>query len=57
MVDSINSTISIHYTGVEVGEIRTLQHDVSGTLHVINSTTLFIDNFNFDGVGLSERTV
>ena len=37
--------------GVEIGRLPTEQHQVSGTLHVTDSRTLFIEDFNYDGGG------
>jgi len=37
--------------GVEIGRLPTEQHQVSGTLHVTDSRTLFIADFNYDGLG------
>ena len=36
---------------VRVGEIRTLQYDVSGTVYVIDEDTLKIEDFNYNGKG------
>ena len=36
---------------VRVGEIRTLQYDVSGTVYVVDENTLKIEDFNYNGKG------
>merc|ERR1712154_4543 len=36
---------------VRVGEIRTLQYDVSGRLYVVDEYTLKIEDFNYNGKG------
>lgn len=36
---------------VRVGEIRTLQYDVSGTVYVVDEDTLKIEDFNYNGKG------
>lgn len=32
-----------------IGSLSTLQHDVSGTVYAVNTRTLLIENFNYDG--------
>ena len=39
------------FIGVEIGRLPTEQHEVSGTLHVTDSRTLFFADFNYDGGG------
>ena len=39
------------YAGGRVGSLDTLQHQVSGTLYFIDTRTIFIDDFNYDGQG------
>ena len=34
-----------------VGEIRTLQHKVAGTVYIMDENTLKIENFSYDGTG------
>lgn len=41
----------IYYTGVLIGTLPTEQHQVSGQFHIVDSKTLFIENFNYDGQG------
>ena len=36
---------------VRVGEIRTLQYEVSGTVYIVDENTLKIEDFNYDGKG------
>ena len=45
--------ISTHLdcTGVLIGTLPTEQHQVSGQFHIIDSKTLFIEDFNYDGGG------
>ena len=50
MTVTIFCCIFLH-AGGRIGTIETLQHDVSGTLYFIDSRTIFIDNFNYDGQG------
>ena len=38
-------------------ELETHQHDVSGTVHVIDDCTLEIRNFHFDGGGVDVRVI
>lgn len=43
----------MHYTllvGVEIGELPTEQHGITGTFHVLDSKTIFIEDFNYDGM-------
>lgn len=37
--------------GVLIGTLPTEQHRVSGEFHVIDSTSIFIEDFNYDGGG------
>ena len=50
IADGMVKWCNIH-AGGRIGTIETLQHDVSGTLYFIDSRTIFIDNFNYDGQG------
>ena len=43
--------IILYYTGVLIGTLPTEQHQVSGQFHIIDSKTLFIEDFNYDGLG------
>ena len=43
--------------GVEIGTLPNEQHDISGTLHVLDSTTLYIEDFNYDGNGPGEKEI
>lgn len=36
---------------VEIGELSDIDHDVSGTVFAVDSRTLRIENFNYDGEG------
>ena len=38
-------------TGGLVGTLPTLQHQVSGQFYIVDSRTIFIDDFNYDGAG------
>ena len=37
--------------GIEIGQLPTEQHGVSGTLYVTDSRTLSFEGFNYDGLG------
>jgi len=37
--------------GLFIGEFRNHFHDIGGSLYALNETTLFINNFNYDGGG------
>ena len=39
------------HTGGLVGTLPTEQHRVSGQLYIVDSKTLFIEDFNYDGGG------
>lgn len=41
----------IYHTGALIGTLPTLQHRVSGQFHIIDSKTLFFEDFNYDGGG------
>lgn len=43
--------MTIAVTGGLVGTLPTLDHDVSGNLYIVDSRTIFIDDFNYDGQG------
>ena len=45
------------YTGVLIGTLPTEQHQVSGQFHIIDSKTLFIEDFNYDGGGPGRATL
>ena len=38
-------------SGALIGTLPTEQHQVSGQFYVIDSRTIFIENFNYDGAG------
>ena len=42
--------------GVEIGELPNEQHEISGTFHVLDSKTIYIEDFNYDGGGPGERS-
>ena len=35
----------------EVGDFTTRAHGVSGTVHILSSKKIFLQNFNYDGQG------
>ena len=37
--------------GALIGTLPTLQHRVSGEFHIIDSKTIYIEDFNYDGGG------
>ncbi|XP_043207358.1 protein Skeletor, isoforms D/E-like [Amphibalanus amphitrite] len=39
------------YYGKELGSFKTLEHGVRGTVYAVDSRTLYIRNFNYDGQG------
>ena len=41
----------MHFVGIEIGQLPTEQHGVSGTLYVTDSRTLSFEDFNYDGLG------
>ena len=47
----------IIHVGVEIGTLPNEQHQISGTLHVLDSTTLYIEDFNYDGGGPGEGDI
>ena len=43
---------SILYTvGVEIGNLPNEQHGISGKFHILDSKTIYIEDFNYDGGG------
>ena len=48
--------LQIHSGGL-IGTLPTEQHGVSGQFYVVDSKTLIIDNFNYDGLGPGESNV
>ena len=42
------------FIGVEIGTLPTEQHAVTGILHVLDSNTLYIEDFTYDGGGPGE---
>ncbi|CAL4103529.1 unnamed protein product, partial [Meganyctiphanes norvegica] len=49
--DTYNSEEQANYNRVLLGELSTLQYEVSGTLYAIDEETLFIKDFNYNGKG------
>lgn len=39
------------YYGAHLGPLSQLEHGVSGDVYAVDSRTLFIKNFNYDGEG------
>ena len=39
------------HAGVLIGRLPTEQHQVSGNFYVVDSKTLFFEDFNYDGGG------
>ena len=51
---------SIHactYSGVLIGTLPTEQHQVSGKFYVVDSKTLFFEDFNYDGGGPGKKNI
>ena len=48
---SIINCDALSSTGGLIGTPPTEQHDVSGRFYIVNSKTLFIEDFNYDGGG------
>lgn len=41
----------IGYYGTKIGPLSQLHHGVSGDVYAVDSRTLFLKNFNYDGEG------
>ena len=41
----------LFFVGVEIGELPNEQHQISGTFHILDSKTIYIEDFNYDGGG------
>lgn len=41
----------LQYFGARIGRLSELNHGVSGEVFAVDSRTLFIKNFNYDGIG------
>lgn len=41
----------LQYYGARIGRLSELNHGVSGEVYAVDSRTLFIKNFNYDGIG------
>lgn len=39
------------YYGTKIGSLTQLHHGVSGDVYAVDSRTLFLKNFNYDGEG------
>ena len=39
------------YFGTKIGDLTELHHALSGTVYAVDSRTLFLKNFNYDGEG------
>ena len=50
----ILSLIYIDGQGVRLGSFRTLQHQVRGDVFAIDEKTIRIENFRYDGTGISK---
>ena len=46
--------VSVHTASfpLEIGSLLSLQHGVSGTVHVDDDVTIRIENFRYDGLGV-----
>lgn len=42
------------YYGARIGALSQLHHGVSGEVYAVDSRTLFLKNFNYDGEGPGE---
>lgn len=49
-----STATATQYYGAEVGPLSELQHGVRGRLYAIDSRTLFLHDFHYDGEGPSE---
>ena len=38
---------------IKIGELKNLHHGVSGSVFAIDDNTIVIENFNYDGAGLT----
>ena len=45
------------YTGVLIGTLPTEQHQVSGKFYIVDSKTLFFEDFNYDGAGPGRKKI
>lgn len=45
------ATAARGYYGAHLGQLSQLDHGVSGDVYAVDSRTLFIKNFNYDGEG------
>jgi Electron transfer DM13 len=43
------------YYGVKIGKLTELHHGVSGEVYAVDSRTLFLKDFNYDGEGPGEK--
>ena len=50
-LDPIWNVIIHKCTGALIGTLPTEQHQVSGKFYVVDSKTLFFEDFNYDGTG------
>lgn len=44
-------TAAREYYGAHLGALSSLHHGVSGDVYAVDSRTLFLKNFNYDGEG------
>ena len=48
--------MSVH-AGVLIGTLPTEQHQVTGQFHVLDSKTILIENFVYDGLGPGAKAI
>lgn len=46
-----NVVVNGAYYGTKIGSLTQLHHGVSGDVYAVDSRTLFLKNFNYDGEG------
>ena len=51
MVKVVVILLPIGYAGVLIDTLPTEQHQVSGQFHFIDSKTIYIEDFNYNGQG------
>lgn len=43
--------------GALIGKLKTLQHQVSGTVWALDEDTLYLENFHYDGKGPGKHSI
>lgn len=52
----VASAAATGYYGTKIGPLSELHHGVSGDVYAIDSRTILLKNFNYDGEGPGMRT-